>query len=55
MLRCGKDLGQFPEVLGRGGEQEFVIFGFAYAASSKEGGKELFAASASQTWREGGS
>jgi hypothetical protein len=25
MLRCRKDLGQFPEVLGGGGEQEFVI------------------------------
>jgi hypothetical protein len=25
LLRCGKDLGQFPEVLGGGGEEEFVI------------------------------
>ena len=25
LLRCGKDLGQFPEVLSGGGEEEFVI------------------------------
>lgn len=25
LLQCGKDLGQFPEILGGGGEQEFVI------------------------------
>jgi hypothetical protein len=25
LLRCGKDLRQFPEVLGGGGEEEFVI------------------------------
>jgi len=25
LLRCRKDLGQFPEVLGGGGEEEFVI------------------------------
>lgn len=25
LLRCGKDLGQFAEVLGGGGEEEFVI------------------------------
>ena len=25
LLRCGKDLGQFAEVLGGGGEQKFVI------------------------------
>ncbi|MGX0974603.1 hypothetical protein ACSSVY_000299 [Roseovarius sp. MBR-51] len=25
LLRCGKDLGQFPEVLGGCGEEEFVI------------------------------
>jgi len=25
LLRCGKDLGQFPEVLGGGGEEEFVV------------------------------
>ncbi|WP_217807698.1 hypothetical protein, partial [Roseovarius litorisediminis] len=24
LLRCGKDLGQFAEVLGGGGEEEFV-------------------------------
>ena len=25
MLRCGKELSQFPEVLGGGGEEEFVV------------------------------
>jgi len=25
LLRCRKDLGQFPEVLGGGGEEEFVV------------------------------
>ena len=25
LLRCGKDFGQFPEVLGGGGEEEFVV------------------------------
>ena len=25
LLRCRKDLGQFPEVLGRCGEEEFII------------------------------
>jgi hypothetical protein len=33
-LRCGKDLGQFAEVLGGGGEQEFIV-GATSAASSE--------------------
>mgnify|MGYP001825084371 CR=1 FL=1 len=34
LLRCGKDLGQFAEVLGGGGEQEFVICA-AWSAQSE--------------------